>query len=877
MARLIAMVVCVCCLTPGLGMPALADSPDAASGSRALLIEKPEDISRVLRLAGDPGPDLTAAPDAPEIGPIVPVFTNPGELPRLRIAYEGATYELPLRHTDVAAEVVGFAAGVTVTQRYANPFAFPIEAIYVFPLPESSAVDAMRIVIGERVIEAEVRKRKDARRIYEKAKAAGHTAALLEEERPNIFTQSVANIAPGTDIEIVIHYVQTLTYDDGVTEFVFPMVVGPRFVPGAPLGTNVGAGRLADTDEVPDASRISPPIAGRGMRAGQDIALRLTLDAAFDVTDFEAPTHRVETAQHDGSLQVTLAEQDSIPNRDFVFRFRTDSPAPQAALMAHKGARGGGTFALMVQPPKLDVEALVGRREMVFVVDSSGSMSGVPLALAKEAVRASLNRLRPVDTFNVITFAGAAARAFPTSRPADDASIRQALRFIEAAQAGGGTVLANALDVALAPTVEPGRNRVVLFVTDGYVGNEESLFGQAEALVAAMRQRGQKARVMALGTGSSVNRHLLDGLSRAGDGTTVYVTAREQPTAAVDTFFRLIDHPVMTDITIDWGGLAVTDAEPSRVPDLFASRPLIILGRYRKAGAATVVLRGTAEGRPVEVRAQVTLPARSDEHAMLNPLWARARIESLERDLWHKADKGAVREITELGLDFSIVTPWTSFVAVDRSTTVSGRARTIVQPVDAPEAVDPVMAGPEQLMSGSGVGGGSGGGIGYGSGKMGMMGRGVRVMSVRVAGAASGSSGAAKTETVTIQEPSSPKGVEPQAKLPQIAPDKGDDRAGEAHDEPIRRVFATYLPKFRRAFLTRAAAVPGLSGRLLLEWVIAKDGTVASATLVQDTVGDPDFAAAILKIARTMRFAPPVGEGTTRVRMPLSFDPVAGP
>ncbi len=870
MTRLIAPVVCVLSLTLGFALAALADSPDDTSGSRASLIEKPEDISRVLRLVGDPAPDVTAAPDAPEIGPIVPVFTNPGELPRLRIEHDGATYELPLRHTDVAAEVIGFAAGVTVTQRYANPFAFPIEAIYVFPLPENSAVDAMRIVIGERVIQGEVRKRKDARRIYEEAKAAGHTAALLEEERPNIFTQSVANIAPGTDIEVVIHYVQTLTYDAGSTEFVFPMVVGPRFIPGATLGNDVGAGRLADTDEVPDASRISPPIAGRGMRAGQDISLRLTLDAAFDVTDFDAPTHRVDTVQHDGSLRVTLAEQDSIPNRDFVFRFRTSATTPKAALMAHKGARGGGTFALMVQPPELDVEALVGRREMIFVVDSSGSMSGVPLALAKEAVRASLNRLRPVDTFNVITFAGTAARAFPRSRPADDASIRQALRFIEAAQAGGGTVLANAIDVALEPTVEPGRNRVVLFLTDGYVGNDEALFGQAERLVSAMRERGQRARVMALGTGSSVNRHLLDGLSRAGDGAAVYVTAREQPTAAVDTFFRLVDHPVMTDITIDWGGLAVTDAEPSRVPDLFASRPLTILGRYRRAGSATVVLRGTAGGQPVEVRTKVTLPARAEEHAMLNPLWARARIESLERDLWHKADKGAVREITRLGLDFSIVTPWTSFVAVDRSTTVSGRARTIVQPVDAPEAVDPVMAAPEQFVSGNGRGGG---GVGYGSG----MGRILQAKPIRGRGVLLGSPGAAKTETTAAEEPAPLKTVESGAGAEQATPGDAKDLAGYAPSEAIRQVFRRHASAFRQAYLDRAAAAPGLAGRLVLEWVIAKDGTVASAKVVEDTVGDPRLAADLVAIALKMRFDPPAGEAPTRVRMPLRFDSATEP
>jgi Ca-activated chloride channel family protein len=198
----------------------------------------------------------------------------------------------------------------------------------------------MRIKVGERVIEAEVRKRRDARRIYEKAKAAGHTAALLEQERPNIFTQSVANIAPGADIEVVIHYVQTLTYDAGQTEFVFPMVVGPRFVPGAPLGQRSGAGRLADTDEVPDASRISPPIAGRGTRAGHDIALSLTLDAAFEVTDFDVPTHR-STPPRSTAASGHARRAGLHPQPRLRLPLRTDDAAPQfAAVIAHKPQRG---------------------------------------------------------------------------------------------------------------------------------------------------------------------------------------------------------------------------------------------------------------------------------------------------------------------------------------------------------------------------------------------------------------------------------------------------------------------------------------------------------------------------------------------------------
>jgi TonB family protein len=388
-----------------------------------------------------------------------------------------------------------------------------------------------------------------------------------------------------------------------------------------------------------------------------------------------------------------------------------------------------------------------------------------------------------------------------------------------------------------------------------------------------MRERGQKARVMALGTGSSVNRHLLDGLTRAGDGATVYVTAREQPTAAVDTFFRLVDHPVITDITVDWGDLAVTDAEPTRIPDLFASRPLTILGHYRRAGTGSVTLSGTANGRRVELRAQVTLPARADHHALLAPLWARARIESLERDLWHKADTRAVAEITRLGLDFSIVTPWTSFVAVDRATTVSGRARTIVQPIDAPEAVDPVMAAPDQV-AGFSVSGASGSANGRGYGGMTVRGYG--------AGAAGGVShgsighGRVISHSVGVRSMSPPSPAAAAVEVSRdAAPEPPPAAPTEAYapSEPVRQAFAAEAPALRQAYLDRRAAVATLQGLLRVELLIATDGTVSEATLVEDSVGDAPFAAAILAIVRAMRFPAPVGEVPVRVRVPLRFDP----
>jgi Ca-activated chloride channel family protein len=879
-------------------------------------IQTPADIARVLKPAGHNAP--TGIPIAPPalIAAAAHVHTDPGDVPQLRIVHDGVEYDLPLKKTDVRADVSGFAARVSVLQRYENPFAFPIEAVYVFPLPENSAVDAMRMVIGERIIEAEIKTRDTARRIYDDAKSAGHTAALLEQERPNVFTQSVANIAPGSAIEVEIAYVQTLAYDAGSYEFVFPMVVGPRFMPGAPIGdADTGTGTAPDTAAVPDASRISPPIVGRGTRTGADIAITLTLDAGLPVVDYDTPTHEVQVTETDGSLTVTLAHDGEIPNRDFVFRYAVDGPELAAALMAHKTGNSG-TFAMMLQPPRLDIEALVGRREMIFVVDSSGSMSGQPLAMAKEAVRASLLRLRPVDTFNVITFAGNTARAFERPVTADQTRITEALRFLDAAQAGGGTIMSAGVDEALAPAVEPGRHRYVFFVTDGYIGNEEAIMGQASTMVAALERAGQRARVMTLGTGSSVNRHLIDGLAKAGKGTAIVVTNREEPTRAVDAFFAQVDHPVLSDISFDWKGLDVADLEPAELPDLFASRPLVVHGRYTRGGEATVTVHGKVDGRDVSFDVPVNLPADQVRNSSLESLWARARVASLEQELWYGPDTETQQAITDLGLDFHIVTAWTSFVAVDRSTVVEGTAKTIVQPVDAPEGVEleeadgalgqgiypgapsamPLPAeAPAPGFHGSGMHGTGIGGGGYGVGRIsgkGAMdfggGRGSRKEEARAMAMLAGAvdprniDAGLKVELSDAVEaaPASEKTADDErADLVQVlgkdvsAPQVQLSAAmvGSEDGAPYAAAARAKLPVLRSVYAARLAKVAGLRGRLEVELTIGADGVVTAARAVGDTLGDAELTATLVRILRRVHF-PEAADGravTTRITLDL--------
>ncbi len=645
---------------------------------------------------GAHGEAIAPAQALASVGAPLAVYTDPGDLPYLRLATD-PEQQLPLEHTHVKAALTGFVAEVEVSQTYENPHAQPIEAVYTFPLPENSAVNHMRMVIGTRVINAQIEERKKARRIYQRAKQQGHTAALLEQERPNVFTQSVANIEPGKKIDVVIRYVQDLSYDAGQYEFVFPMVVGPRFMPGGKrAGPQSGSGTHADTEAVPDASRISPPYVGRGQRSGHDISLELVADASLAVSDFSVPTHEVVARKPaDGTLRLSLAEKDSLPNRDFVLRYRVAGAEPKATLFTSEAGKRGRFFSLVIHPPALDVDGLVGRRELIFVVDVSGSMSGTPLGMCRSAMREAIRGLRPVDTFNILTFAGGTQAAFARPRPANSANIRRALGVVDSMRAGGGTYMADAVKAALSTEVAPGRHRYVFFMTDGYVGNEKEIIVASDRFVSALRARGQRARVFGFGVGSSVNRHLIDGLSKAGQGIAVYASAREDPARAVNRFYHYIDRAVLTDLSVDWAGLGVSELYPAAIPDLFASHPVIVHGRFGGAPSSAVSVRARAGERSLHIPVAVR-PARAqgDAYKVQGALWARAKVDGLEELLWDGHSPAVQRDITRLGLDFDMVTRFTSFVAVDRSRRVgTGDPTTVVQPVEAPEGVDVEMAG----------------------------------------------------------------------------------------------------------------------------------------------------------------------------------------
>ncbi len=614
----------------------------------------------------------------------LPDGLNPGTLEVLQIGDEKPTQklEMPLQHTDVKIEVSGFVASAVVTQRYYNPFKKPIEAVYTFPLPNDAAVDDMQMIIGQRTITGLIKRRKEAREIYEQARQQGQRASLLEQERPNIFTQSVANIMPGDNIQIRIRYVNILRYDLGHYELVFPMVVGPRYIPGDVAVGHSGTGWALDTDVVPDASRITPPVLRPGTRSGHDIALSVKLDAGVPIKNVQSPSHIIKTSvinQHESDIKLHPA--DTLPNKDFVLRYEVAGTVPEIATIAHHDERGG-FFTLIIQPQKTVKDDQVIPRELIFIVDTSGSMRGFPLDKSKEAMRRLINGMRPLDIFNVVRFAGDTGTLWEKPKQNTPAHVKEALAYVEGFQGRGGTRMRQGILKALAQPANAGYLRIAFLLTDGYIGNE---FGILQAI--EQDQRG--ARVFSLGVGSSVNRYLLERVAEVGRGEAFYVRQDENSHKVIDQFFKRVDRPALAHLEIDWGNLDVSELQPAKIPDLWAGQPIRIHGRYTQGGEATITVRGRSGKWPYQQQLRVRLPQNESAHEAMATVWARQKVRELMKEMVrNEQTKALIEAITQIGLTYRLMTQWTSFVAVEEKVVnVGGKLETVVQEVEMPEGV----------------------------------------------------------------------------------------------------------------------------------------------------------------------------------------------
>lgn len=589
----------------------------------------------------------------------------------------GPARPFTLKRTEVDAQVSGMVASVLVTQEFENPFTERAEAIYVFPLPDNAAVDQLTLMVGQRVIKGVVKQREEARRDYERAKSQGRRAALLDQERPNIFTQSVANLLPGETIRVVLRYVAPLRYDDGSFEFNFPMVVGPRYIPGQALpGQSQGSGCSPDTDRVLDASRITPP----EERTGRDLSVRVHLDAGFPIEGLSSVSHRLLVER--GSMrtaEVELAASDRVPNKDFILRWKVAGRELRAMVMATRG-QGGGYLALVAQPEAPEAHRAPLPKEMVFVLDTSGSMEGAPLAAEKAVLHRAMAAMGPDDTFTLIDFADRASSFHASPLPNTQRNVERALAYLDALPSKGGTNQLEGIRAALGRPADPQRLRTVLFLTDGFIGNETEILAEVQRTVGS-------ARLYSLGVGSSVNHYLLGRLAEVGRGFYQYLRPDEEQGPAIERFVRRIAKPMVTALEIDWGGLQVTEVLPRRLPDLFDDQPLIVLAKYSQSGRGRVVIRGRTLDQVRELALDVDLPDRDESHQAIGTCWARARIEELDRLQYGTERAEIIRQITSLGVEHQLVTAYTSFIAVEENVAADPRSplRTVAEPVEAPE------------------------------------------------------------------------------------------------------------------------------------------------------------------------------------------------
>jgi Ca-activated chloride channel homolog len=569
----------------------------------------------------------------------------------------GEAAPCPLEHTAVTADLSGPVGRVRVKQIFRNPLSEPLEALYTFPLSARGAVDEMTIRINDRVVKGQIKRKEEARRIYEQAKQQGKLTGLLDQKRPNVFTQRLANIPPGARVEVEISYVETLQYEAGRYEFVFPMTVGPRY-----------------------KAKYNPAYAAKGVRAGHDLSLRVNVNG---VTEMESPTHEVVRER----TGVALRNQKEIPNRDFILRYKVAGPSIKDTLLAHR-EEGTGHFTLLLAPPERTQPAEVTPKELVFVIDTSGSMHGYPLDKAKEAMSAALAGLHPRDTFNLITFSGDTHLLFPKPVPATPENLAAAQRFLQFSRSGGGTEMMKAIRAALEPTASQEHLRVVCFMTDGYVGNEPQILAEIE--------RYSNARIFSFGIGSSVNRYLLDEMAARGRGEVEYVGLQDDGSAAARRFHQRVHTPLLTDIRVDWGNLPVKEVYPQRVPDLFDAKPVVLTGQFSGPARGEMRILGKMAGRPFERKVWVDLPGREAANTAVPALWARTKIDTLR-------DAAA---ITELGLAYGLMTQYTSFVAVEEGTVSGPGGRLIEVPVEMPDGVshDHVMSRSAPMAAGMGMG-----------------------------------------------------------------------------------------------------------------------------------------------------------------------------
>ncbi len=579
----------------------------------------------------------------------------------------GKYVEAPRLQTDINVKITGLISRTIITQRFENPSNGWVEGIYVFPMPENAAVDTLKMQIGDRFIEGLIKERKEAKRIYEEAKAQGKKASLIEQERPNLFTNSIANIGPGEIVIVQIEYQETVARNKGVFSLRVPLVAAPRYLPAPAVlsvkfDSDTGLGQMEYADKVADRDRITPPAAHADENVTNPVTLNVSLDAGFAFSNLVSASHKIAVkTKSDTSAIIALAKGEVPANKDFTFSWQAaPGQAPTAALF--RESVGNDEFLLaIVTPPRPAIDSTVSAakipREIIFVIDNSGSMAGPSIRQARLALLRALDRLQIDDRFNIIRFDDTMEELFPQSVPGDKENLDTAKRFVSNLTADGGTEMLTALKASLvdANPADTSTLRQVVFLTDGAIGNETQLFEEI------VKNRG-RSRIFTVGIGSAPNSFFMTRAAEYGRGTFTHIGSVKEVAKGMTELFEKLENPVMTDLAASWEGTEVTDVSPSSLPDLYAGEPVVIAAKVKKTGGELVV-SGNLAGQPWLVNLPLDKAATGEG---IGKFWARRKIREYEGQRYISKDwKKLDSLILKTALAHHLVSRLTSLVAVD--------------------------------------------------------------------------------------------------------------------------------------------------------------------------------------------------------------------
>jgi Ca-activated chloride channel homolog len=593
---------------------------------------------------------------------------------------------LPLKSTKAHVNISGVIADVTVTQVYKNEGHDPLEAVYVFPASTRAAVYGMKMTIGERTITAKISEREQARQDYNQAKQAGKSATLLEQHRPNVFQMNVANILPSDLIQVELKYTELLIPTDTVYEFIYPTVMGPRYVD------------RPDHEAGSSDTWTANPYLHQGEPPTYVFNIDVDISAGIPIQDIACDSHKtgINYKGPDFATVTLDPSEKQGGNRDFILKYRLAGGKIETGFLVFQG-KEENFFLLMMQPPKKVVKNRIPSREYIFIVDVSGSMHGFPLEVSKKLLRDLIGNLRPTDTFNVLLFAGGSQMMSEQSMPATPENITHAINIIDGQRGGGGTRLLPALEKALCLPKTQGFSRSIVIATDGYVSVEEQVFD-------LIRNNLGRANMFTFGIGSSVNRHLIEGMARVGMGEPFVITKPEQASEKANRFRKLIESPVLTEIKVDFGRFEAYDVEPPTIPDVLADRPVIVFGKWRGKPRGIISIQGLTGDHAFSKKVDVSGITPLQTNSALRYLWARHRIALLsDYNTLNKQDERS-EEVTQLGLTYNLLTAYTSFVAVDTQIRIQdGQAVTVKQPLPLPQGVSDYAVGGNRSFAGKSV------------------------------------------------------------------------------------------------------------------------------------------------------------------------------